>query len=103
MSRRSLTSSVSNQIDALEHLNPDLVVLKKEVIKQHGIEMLSIVYELPYMQLSHGSIVEHSMFFTLKGRAVVDVTCIFKNEKEKEAAVKLAGLISNSIKIRSKK
>lgn len=97
-SNRLLTSSLNNQLDALQHLHPGLVVLKNQMIKQHGIEMLSIIYELPIMHLSYGSIVERRVFITPKGRAVVDATFIFQKTKEKEAAIKHVEVISNSIK-----
>jgi hypothetical protein len=98
------TSRVSDdlipyQIDLLQHLDPSMVVLNKGMIKQWGVEMLSIKYEIPLIQKFPGYIVERRMFLTMKGRGEVNVICRFDNLIEKEKCINLVNEISKSIKV----
>jgi hypothetical protein len=87
------------QIDGLRHFDPNMVVLKKGILKQKGVEMLSIVYEIPLVRSFHGYIVERRVFLTTKGRATVDITCRFDNMGGKGKSMDIANKISNSINV----
>ncbi|MBC9930404.1 hypothetical protein [Chitinophaga qingshengii] len=84
-------------IKGLQHFDPTMVVLNKEIRKQRGVEMLLIMYEIPLVRNLPGFIVERRVFLTPKGRATVDVTCRFDHLERKEMCINLVGEIGKSI------